>query len=160
MTTETTSEWVSPDDETPPADGESHDGETPPADGETPPAADESSEMEDDDDTPAGGDDEISQLRNEAAKRRRQRNEERDRADSLSRRLFTELVRNTGVLIDPDDMPFNAELLDDPEALRTAAEEYAESKPHLRARRYTPAGGNHRQDTPAVSLGSILRGNA
>lgn len=153
MTTETSSEWVSPDEETPPAADET------PA-GETPPAADESSELEDDDDTPAGGEDEISQLRNEAAKRRRQRNEERDRADALGRRLFTELVRNTGVLIDPDDMPFNPELLDDLDALKTAAEEYAESKPHLKARRYTPAGGNHRQDAPAVSLGSILRGNA
>lgn len=153
MSTETTSEWVSPDEETPPAADETPGEETPPED-------DESSELQDDDDTPAGGDDEIAQLRNEAAKRRRQRNEERDRADALSRRLFTELVRNTGILIDPDDMPFNPELLEDPDALQSAAEEYAESKPHLRARRYTPAGGNHRQDTPAVSLGSILRGNA
>lgn len=152
MSTETTSEWVAPDEETPPAADETLDGETPPAD-------DEISELEDDD-TPAGGDDEISQLRNEAAKRRRQRNEERDRADALGRRLFTELVRSTGILIDPDDMPFNPELLEDLDALKTAAEEYAESKPHLKARRYTPTGGNHRQDTPAVSLGSILRGNA
>lgn len=152
MSTETTSEWVSPDEETPLAAGETPGEETPPED-------DESSEL-DDDDTPSGGDDEISQLRNEAAKRRRQRNEERDRADALGRRLFTELVRSTGVLIDPDDMPFNPELLEDPDALKAAAEEHAESKPHLKARRYTPSGGNHRQDAPTVSLGSILRGNA
>lgn len=152
MSTETTSEWVSPDEETPPAADDLQGDDLQDRD-------DEISELEDDD-TPAGGDDEISQLRNEAAKRRRQRNEERDRADALGRRLFTELVRSTGILIDPDDMPFNPELLEDPDALKTAAEEYAESKPHLKARRYTPTGGNHRQDTPAVSLGSILRGNA
>src|SRR5690625_3564735 len=153
MSTEPTSEWVSPDGETPPA-GDETPGE------EIPPAAGESSELEDDDDTPGGGDDEICRLRNGAAKRRRQRNEERDRAEAVCPQPFTELVRNTGILIDPDDMPSNPELLEDPDALKAAAEEYAESKPHLKARRYTPAGGNHRQDPPAVSLGSILRGNA
>ena len=62
-------------------------------------------------------------------------------ADDLAKRLHTELVRATGKLADPTDMPFDTEHLDDPEKLAAAIEALVEAKPHLRARRVVGAVG-------------------
>ena len=62
-------------------------------------------------------------------------------ADDLAKRLHTELVRSTGKLADPTDMPFDTEHLDDPEKLAAAIEALVEAKPHLRARRVVGAVG-------------------
>lgn len=58
-------------------------------------------------------------------------------ADAYAQRLHTELVRATGRLADPADLEFDAEHLDDPEAMTTAIEELLAEKPHLASRRPT-----------------------
>ena len=59
-------------------------------------------------------------------------------ADAYAQRLHTELVRATGRLADPTDLAFDAEHLDDPEALTAAVDALLADKPHLASRR--PAG--------------------
>ncbi|WP_308280567.1 hypothetical protein [Williamsia sp. DF01-3] len=45
-------------------------------------------------------------------------------------------MRATGKLADPTDLPFNAEHLEDPDALAAAVDALIEAKPHLKARRF------------------------
>ncbi|MEZ5202733.1 MAG: hypothetical protein R2742_16190 [Micropruina glycogenica] len=59
-------------------------------------------------------------------------------ADDLAHRLHTELVRATGRLADPTDLPFDPEHLDDPEKLTAAVDALLDAKPHLATRR--PSG--------------------
>ena len=56
-------------------------------------------------------------------------------ADALAQRLHTELVRATGKLADPSDLPFDETHLDDPEALADAIDDLLDQKPHLASRR-------------------------
>lgn len=56
-------------------------------------------------------------------------------ADALAQRLHVELVRATGRLADPTDLPFDAEHLDDPEAMTAALDALLADKPHLASRR-------------------------
>ncbi|MDO3074757.1 hypothetical protein P5V19_16835 [Mycobacteroides abscessus subsp. abscessus] len=56
-------------------------------------------------------------------------------ADGLATRLHTELVRATGRLADPSDLPFDPEHLDDADKLNDAINDLLESKPHLATRR-------------------------
>lgn len=63
------------------------------------------------------------------------------RADDLARRLHTELVRATGKLQDPTDLPFDAEHLDDPEKLSAAIDALIETKPHLKLRKLSGYAG-------------------
>lgn len=73
----------------------------------------------------------VTELRNEAKGHR-------EKAQALATRLHTELVRQTGRLADPTELPFDAAHLDDPEALKTAIDELLTRKPHYAAR--TPQG--------------------
>lgn len=59
-------------------------------------------------------------------------------ADDLAARLHTELVRATGRLADPSDLPFDDGHLDDAEALTGAIDALLADKPHLASR--TPVG--------------------
>ncbi|MGP4054409.1 hypothetical protein ACTWP6_06225 [Mycobacterium sp. 4D054] len=59
-------------------------------------------------------------------------------ADAYAARLHTELVRATGRLADPTDLPFDAEHLDDAETLTAAIDALLTDKPHLASRR--PSG--------------------
>lgn len=58
-------------------------------------------------------------------------------ADAYAERLHTELVRATGRLADPADLPFDAEHLDDADALNAAIDTLLDAKPHLATRRPT-----------------------
>ena len=139
---------------------------------------DVSRETDEDEDTDTGNDDvsretdededgdedeqdtDKSKLRGEAAKYRRQRNEQRDRADKYGQRLFTELVRSTGRLTDPSDMPVDTALLEDTDKLNSAIDKLLESKPHLKARQFKDMGQHDRGAGMGVSLGEILRRNS
>lgn len=59
-------------------------------------------------------------------------------ADTLAQRLHVELVRATGRLADPDDLPFDEGHLDDPQALAAALDDLLDRKPHLATRK--PSG--------------------
>lgn len=54
--------------------------------------------------------------------------------EALQQRLLTALVKADGRMQDPTDFPFNAEHLDNEEALLEAITELLEAKPHLKKR--------------------------
>jgi hypothetical protein len=83
------------------------------------------------------------------------------RADELAHRLHVELVKATGRLADPTDLPFDENHLDDTQALADAVEALLNAKPHLASRR--PTGEIGQGPTPAsatVDLAALLRGRA
>ncbi|WP_084021652.1 hypothetical protein [Mycobacterium avium] len=73
----------------------------------------------------------VEKLRQENGKYRQRAQQ----ADALARRLHVELVRATGRLADPSDLPFDAEHLDDAEAMTAAIDELLADKPHLASRK-------------------------
>lgn len=88
--------------------------------------------------------------------------EARAKVDDYSRQLFRARVERTGLLIDPEDMPYDAALVDDPDALSEAVTELVERKPHLRVVSTSgdlPAFGAG-ADASNVSLTGLLRNNA
>ena len=99
----------------------------------------------------------VQKLRTEAAEAR----VKAKRADDLAASLFVERVRATGRMADPTDLPFNAELLDDPDALAAAIDTLLGNKPHLASR--TPRGNVGQGPTGAsgdVDLAALLRAGA
>lgn len=82
-------------------------------------------------------------------------------ADDLAKRLHTELVRATGKLADPTDMPFDAEHLEDPDKLAASIDQLLSTKPHLKARRIVGAVGQGESGTTTgVDLLGIMQGRA
>ncbi len=100
----------------------------------------------------------VEELRKENGRYRKRAGQ----ADELAQRLHTELVRATGRLADPTDLPFDETHLDDPEKLSTAVESLLADKPHLATRK--PAGdigqGNRGGSPQPVSLLQMLRERA
>jgi type IV secretory pathway VirB10-like protein len=97
----------------------------------------------------------VEKLRQENGKYRQLARE----SDSLATRLHTELVRATGRLADPTDLPFDAEHLEVSDNLSLAIDELLAAKPHLAARR--PIGDIGQGATPStesVSLLGLLKG--
>lgn len=76
----------------------------------------------------------VEKLRKEAAENRVRSK----RAGELEALLFTERVRATGRLADPEDLPLDVALIDDPEALTVAIDALLARKPHMASR--TPRG--------------------
>ena len=75
--------------------------------------------------------------------------------------LHVELVRATGKLADPTDLPFDESHIDDPSALDAAITDLISRKPHLASRR--PAreiGQGASPSTANVDLAAILRQRA
>ena len=100
----------------------------------------------------------VEELRQENARYRT----EAKAAETLAGRLHTELVRATGKLADPTDLPFDAEHLEDPEKLSAAVNALIEAKPHLKARRIVgDVGQGGRGSAEAgVNLLGMLRSRA
>lgn len=100
----------------------------------------------------------VEKLRNENGKYRQRA----QRADGYAQRLHVELVRATGRLADPTDLPFDETHLDDGDALAAAVDDLLARKPHLGARR--PVGdigqGAAAGGSAMVDLASILRQRA
>lgn len=93
----------------------------------------------------------VERLRQENGKYRQRA----QRADTLAQRLHAELVRATGRLADPTDLPFDEAHLDDPEALAAAVDDLLDRKPHLATRR--PSGDiGQGQRGPAAEGFSLL----
>lgn len=77
------------------------------------------------------------------------------KGDEYAQRLHTELIRATGRLADPTDLPFDPEHLDDPNKLAAALDDLLDRKPHLATRRPTgDIGQGHRG--PASGSFSLL----
>lgn len=82
-------------------------------------------------------------------------------ADDLARRLHVELVRATGRLADPTDLPYDESHLEDPAALALAAQELVAAKPHLASRRPTgEIGQGPTTSSATVDLAALLRRKA
>jgi hypothetical protein len=83
------------------------------------------------------------------------------RADELAHRLHVELVKATGRLADPTDLPFDENHLDDTQALADAVEALLNAKPHLASRRPTGEIGQGPATTSGtVDLAALLRQRA
>lgn len=96
----------------------------------------------------------VEELRQENGKYRQRAH----RADEYAQRLHTELVRATGRLADPTDLPFNEEHLDSPDVLAKAVDELLFRKPHLASRRPTgQIGQGATPSTGAFDLAALLR---
>ncbi|MBX7452286.1 hypothetical protein GR927_30240 [Mycolicibacterium sp. 3033] len=81
--------------------------------------------------------------------------------EAYAQRLHTELVRATGRLADPTDLPYDAEHLDDPDKLSTAVDDLLARKPHLASRRPTgDIGQGATASAGNVDLAALLRQRA
>lgn len=96
----------------------------------------------------------VQKLRTEAAEARTKAK----RAEALEAQLFTAQVKATGRLVDPSDLAFNAELLEDPEGLTAAIDTLLAAKPHLAARSFGNVGqGVTTSNVGEVNLADMLR---
>ncbi|MGI5951825.1 MAG: hypothetical protein ACOX61_08275 [Brooklawnia sp.] len=99
----------------------------------------------------------VEQLRREAAEARVRAK----RADDLAQALFVSRVAATGRLADPNDLPYDEAILDDPAKLDAAIDELLDAHPHYATR--TPRGDIGQGPTPepaGVDLAAILRAGA
>jgi hypothetical protein len=76
----------------------------------------------------------VEKLRAESAKYRTRAGQ----TDELAQRLHVELVKATGRLADPTELPFSEAHLTDPEALQADLDALIAAKPHYAARRPVP----------------------
>lgn len=77
----------------------------------------------------------VEKLRRESADRRERARTAEARADDYAHRLHTALVKLDGRLTDPAALPFDADHLDDADALAAAIDNLVAERPELKARR-------------------------
>ncbi|RWA22567.1 hypothetical protein MELE44368_12390 [Mycolicibacterium elephantis DSM 44368] len=77
----------------------------------------------------------MEELRRESAGYRDRAKTAEERADALAKRLHRELVKATGRLENPDDLPFDADHLDDADKLAEAIETLLNDRPYLAKRK-------------------------
>ena len=104
----------------------------------------------------------VEQLRTKSANYRLKAKESAEQVDSLQRQLFAEKVARLDRVVDPKEVPYDAELLADDSHLEAAIDKLLEDKPFLKKRK---AAGNIGQHTasggaPAFSLLNALKNNA
>ena len=87
----------------------------------------------------------------------------RKRMQRAERELFRMKVDATGLIVAADEVPFDAALLDDDDALTQQVEEIVTAKPYLKRRSATGNIGQHEQrqtDSNGPGLLGMLRHNA
>lgn len=143
---------------TPP--GESGDQTIP--DQPTPPAESSNGDSEDVESQGDSGQDTFPRSYVERLRRENQRyREQASHASEYAQRLHTELVRATGRLADPEDLPFDETHLQDSDALGSAIDDLLKRKPHLASRRPTGDIGQGASGKGApVDLAAMLRARA
>lgn len=103
----------------------------------------------------------VERLRRESGDHRRRARDAERVADELRAQLWRERVDALGLLADPGDLPFDADLLDDPDGIRAAVDALLDERPHLRTRRIRARiGQGEGSPTTGVSLSALLRGGA
>lgn len=75
------------------------------------------------------------------------------RTDELAERVFHLEVASLGRLQDPSDLPYDADLLDNPDGIKAAVEALITAKPHLASRRPTGSVDQGVRETPAPAAG-------
>lgn len=99
----------------------------------------------------------VESLRKESAKYR----DKAKRAEELEKRLHRSLIAQDGRLADPDDLEFNPDHLDNPDALSDAIANLVAKKPGLRAQRLSGdigAGVREKPKPPTTDLLTIMKG--
>lgn len=138
------------------------DAETPAPDAETPNAETTDDDGHEDDGTTFDRE-YVQRLRSESAGHRKRAREAEDAIDGLRRELWGYQVAATGLLADPEDLPFDPEAAGDPEAVKAAAEALIERKPHMRRTGTAgplPEAANKAPGAGGVSWSSLLRPGA
>lgn len=83
----------------------------------------------------------VEKLRRESGGYRDRAKAAETRSDELAHQLFRMRVEATGKLADPDDLPFDADLLADDDKLHAAVDELLAKRPHYAKRTATgPVG--------------------
>ena len=85
----------------------------------------------------------VEKLRSKSANYRLRMKESQSRVAELERALWTERVKRLDMVIDPDAVPYDADLLDDESATVAAIESLLEAKPYLRKRKASGDIGQH-----------------
>lgn len=142
---------------------ETTDTTTEPDEGDIPDATPEGSDLKSEQDTDIRITEDAETFPREYVEKLRQENgkyrQRASEADSLANRLHTELVRATGRLADPTDLPFDADHIADAGNMSAAIDALLEAKPHLASRR--PTGdigqGNRGQGGGSFSLLQMLK---
>lgn len=103
----------------------------------------------------------VERLRGEAADQRTKAKAAEDRAEALARELFAARVAATGKLANPAELEYNADILDDPEAIDAAIEAAIAERSYIASRR--PSGnvgqGVKGSEPERFSLLDRLKGN-
>lgn len=104
----------------------------------------------------------VEKLRNKGANYRLRAKESEQRLETVQRALFAERVQRLDLVVDPQEVPYNAELLDSEEELLEHIEELLTAKPYLRKRKAGGDIGQHDKHTDGggFSLLGALRANA
>ena len=162
MTTEDTAGTEPAEDDTAPAGTEPAEPAEPAEDDTAPAGTEPAEDDEDAEDADTFPRAYVKRLRERSAGYRARAKDAEARTAELERALFTERVRALDVLADPSDLPFSADLLDDSDALRAAADDLVARRPHYR-RRGVAAGTGSRDEAGSgsgVSLLGLMRGGA
>jgi hypothetical protein len=100
----------------------------------------------------------VEKLRKESQRYRERAKTAEANLDAALRELFTARVTATGKLADPDDLPYDAELLAEEDKLTEAIDELIKRKPHLAARKISGSVGQGvtgTKDEPFSLLGRL-----
>jgi hypothetical protein len=101
----------------------------------------------------------VEKIRRESAGYRDRAKSAEGRVDELSRALFTARVEASGKLADATDLPYSADLLDDPAALDAAVDILIGDRPHYAKR--APKGdvgqGNRGDSAARPSFASLIQ---
>jgi hypothetical protein len=100
----------------------------------------------------------VSQIRQEAADRRKAATEATQRADDLSRQLFLAKVAATGKLADPNDLPYDPDLVGNDDAMSAAIDSTLTAHPHYASRKPVPGTsiGQGQQGSPVAPPPSLI----
>jgi hypothetical protein len=104
----------------------------------------------------------VEKLRTKSANYRLRAKEAESQVDTLQRALFQERLQRLDLVVDPEAVPFDPELLESDDTLKQHLEQLLEDKPYLRKRK---TGGNIGQHTnndhsSPVSLLGMMKRNA
>lgn len=103
----------------------------------------------------------VTKLRKEAGDTRKKLRETEARTDELAAQLWRYRVAETGLLADPEDLPYDPDALDDPDKVRALAEDLVTRKPHMRSTRIrSRAGQGVGTASEPVSLSAMLKARA
>lgn len=104
----------------------------------------------------------LAKVRREAKNLRDRAKAAEARADELARELWTARVAATGKLDNPAELPFDAEILDDTDAINQAIETAIAQRPYIKSRKISgEVGQGQRGESPGPhDFSGLFRRNA